>query len=395
MISQHKLKVIVIGRGIAGLSCAFRLIKAGIDFVIVGQKDSPAQASRCAQGILANKGLIFFDSPLFAAKLKSLLHTQEWLTEIEELSGLSIARSFHGIEEPYWSPEEFQDLVGRIYRRQFWGCFQSENRSRSHWPLTPFSKGSPLGFLKYPKDGWFDVEATLDALELILEKNSVESHQAVVEGFIQSGEEDIDVLLSTGKVIRGHKIVLASGSGSRELLDKLGVNPPKSFVIGGQTLKLKTPSHTPSIQTHVKGTFSATWSGNHLIIGSSSWKGVEIDAQALEEDARSLLGEAEKRFGWDLSGPGFVIESRRGARYRYADRMPAVGPLLEGPWKEKIFFLNGFYKNGLHLADLCSLDLIAYLQNRTEDVKYPDFHPKRLFRVKSCSNLPKISLPQP
>ncbi len=379
-------KIIVIGRGIAGLSLAYRLVKAGYRPILIGSTSVPKNASRCAQGVLANKGLLFFDSPLFAAKLKSLNHVQSWLVQLEVDSGLEIERNFSGIYEPYWGSQDFQDLVGRIYRRQFWGCFQTQNLSSEQWPTSPFLSRLPQGCLYYPNDGWFDVRATLDALELILARENLEIFDDNIVAISQLAEGSFELQTESGNALKADRIVLASGSGSNDLLLKLSLTVPKSFVIGGLSLKLSVPYESPIPQTFVRGTFSATWRGYELIIGSSSWKGADIEEKALLEDSQGLMRDAEERFGWTFAQfRDFPLELRRGARYRFADRMPAVGPYPIGKLGQRLFLLNGFYKNGLHLADLCSQDLIAYLEGRFSDVQYPDFHPQRLFKTKSCS----------
>ena len=375
--------VVIAGRGIAGLSLGLRLLEQGIKPVILGSPLPPRNASRCAQGVLANKGLIFYQSPLFAAKLRSLNHVQQWLSQLEAQSGQPIPRHFNGVREPYWSPIEFQETVGRIYRRQFLGCFYAQNKSGRTWPESPFGLAKPLGYLFYPQDGWFDVEATLNAQESLLRAAGLEFLEEQLIAFEKHGEQ---LQLSLEKqTLQADRLVLATGVGTASLLRCLRLKEPRNFAIGGQTLEFHVPTSAPEPLTWVRGTLTASWYGHKLIVGSSSWKGDSIDEQALEADRRDLLESISRNFGWDLVSKDWISKSRRGARFRYSDRMPAVGDLEDSPWQGSVYFLNGFYKNGLHLADLCALDLVALMQGRKQDVAYPEFSPKRLFSTKSCS----------
>ena len=165
MTSLSSLQIAIIGRGIAGLTLAARLVDRGVKPIIFGSSRGPANASRCAQGVLANKGLIFAESPLFRAKLRSLRHTQSWLEELERSTGRTIPRAFSGVIEPYWSPEDFQEIATRVYRRTFTGCYLTHHLAALDRSSPLFQEKKPLGVLRYPLNGWFDVPATLDALE--------------------------------------------------------------------------------------------------------------------------------------------------------------------------------------------------------------------------------------
>lgn len=376
MTSAIEPHIGIIGTGIAGLALAYRLVKEGFRPTLI-EGDERA-ASRCAQGVVANKGLIFFESPLFAAKLRSLSHVQTWLSELESVSGLQIARNFSGVWEPYWGPEDFSRIVSRIYRHRFWGCHRTQNL-KSAGPSWAFGGRKPLGHLFYPADGWFDVEACLRALEAILQKAGVPTLLAKVNqisvspgGSLRCLGKDFDATFD--------QLVLATGAGTDSLFKASNIELPKIFKIGGQTLAVPIAAFTEQPLTGVRQTLSGSWYRDQLLLGSSSWKGEDIDEAGVGSDKKLLISAIESQLGWDLKPYHKGAISRVGTRLRFADRMPAIGSIPFDPWRGKLFLMCGFYKSGLQLADLCARDLCLHLRGRSEEVEYPAFDPARLFK---------------
>lgn len=355
-----KQDIAIIGRGLAGLTLAFRMVKAGYRPTIFGAARGPSNASRCAQGIVCNKGLIFAESPLFRAKLQTLKKLEDWLTDVEKTSGLCIPRTWIGVDEPYWSPEDFQKTIQRVYRGNFWGCYRPRNLPALKW-LSGFQ--TPAGYIHYPDDAWFDVDATMNALEKACEKQGAT--------FIEETITDLHPLLQ-----RFDHTVVAAGAMSMQLLQSLSLECPKSFQVAGQSLTWK---HSPQSEARilVKGTLSLAVLSDRRILGSSSWKPEPLVEPDIAADRAQLLVQGAAVFGFSSPDPQDV-QSHWGTRLRFTDRMPALGlwPELEG----KLSVLTGFYKNGLQLADLCAEQLLRELQGETLSEFGEAFHVSRFFR---------------
>ncbi|MBC7660265.1 MAG: FAD-binding oxidoreductase [Chitinophagaceae bacterium] len=359
----------VIGRGIAGLMAAYHLKSAGYEPTVFGFKGD--RASAAAQGILANKGLIFFDSPLFKAKLKSLASMQIFLDALEVESGYPIPRSFRGVSEPYWDREDFQKTISRIYRHKFWGAHQTVDREG--WADGPETTRKPLGELFYPNDGWFDPLALLNALEGYLRDRGTVFMENHVSAFRAHSDDSVSIQTKERDApYTFDRIILASGAGTGLLWEAAGLKAEKMFFIGGQTLALPRQAAEQEPKIIVKGTRSLALLKEQVILGSSSWKGFESDD--VKADAEAILSEAQVHFGLKFTGP---YESRTGVRFRFKDRMPLVGWVSTGPLAQKLYLMTGFYKNGMHLAETCAKEMLLDVAEKGDERLYPEFSPRR------------------
>lgn len=375
MKSLPDRRIAIVGCGIGGLSLAYRLLQKGQKATLFGTLEG--SASSCAQGVVANKGLLFYESPLFAAKLSSLSHIQQWLAQLEKASGHRIDQDFSGIDEPYADADDFQDLVVRIYRRKFLACYRAQNLKSERVAAWPFGGTLPLGYLHYPGDGWFDVGASLKALRHVLLQAGVrflEPRVRALRGHPDAG--GLSIVTDDDQIHSFDQVILASGAGTAALLGTLHEKVPKHFLIGGQTIELKVPFAAEKPQTRVRRTLSATWNRESLLLGSTSWKGSDITAEDLAADRQQLIDKATQFFFLDAERvKSWPAVSRVGTRMRFADRMPAVGRWEVPGLGDSLFLFTGFYKNGVQLADLCALDMVSILEGKKP--RFEGFSPSR------------------
>jgi glycine/D-amino acid oxidase-like deaminating enzyme len=370
---EHKLAII--GRGLAGLTLAFRMAQQGLRPLVFGASSGPANASRCAQGIVCNKGLLFADSPLFRAKLQTLRNLEPWLQSIEDSSGMKIPRSWRGVDEPYWNEEDFHKTLQRVYRGNFWGCYRPSNQPARLWALRDFR--IPSGFMHYPDDAWFDVQATMIALEQACQKLGVRFLESAVEA-LMNAKDCIQLKLNQQTFALDH-VVIAAGAESLRILQGLGLECPKFFHIAGQSLSWDAQGEE-SARILVKGNLSLALLSDRRILGSSSWKPEPGQEPDLIKDRDDLLHQAEAAFGLPLPEPRAAIRSAWGVRLRFVDRMPALGIWPEESLQQRISVLTGFYKNGLQLADLCAEQLLLELTGHEMNEFGQAFHVGRFFR---------------
>jgi glycine oxidase len=82
--------LIIVGAGIIGLSCAWRLAERGIRVRIFDAREAASEASWAGAGMLAPGGEIDGPSPIVAPALRSLRLWPAFIQQLEEESGVSI-----------------------------------------------------------------------------------------------------------------------------------------------------------------------------------------------------------------------------------------------------------------------------------------------------------------
>ena len=82
--------MIVVGAGIIGLSCAWRLAQRGYGVTIFDSGEAGCEASWAGAGMLAPGGELEEPSPLTQMALSSLAQYPEFVAELHDASGISI-----------------------------------------------------------------------------------------------------------------------------------------------------------------------------------------------------------------------------------------------------------------------------------------------------------------
>ncbi|SME91288.1 NAD(P)/FAD-dependent oxidoreductase [Pseudobacteriovorax antillogorgiicola] len=340
----HKFKIAIVGDGISGLSTArsLKLRSPQSEITLIRNPKKHPRASDAAQGVVCNKGLLFPRMPLFEAKLKSLAWVKKWLKDIESLSGKTIPKDFSAVCEPYFDLEQFQKLVKRVYKGNFWGCFQTEHYrgSFASWTL-------PMeGYLKYPSEGWFHCPSALEAIRFLLSNEGCRFIDESVDRISLRGA-DLDLWMN-GEPHAFDRVILAAGFDTLALCDRSNISFPFLKDVCGHTLSCRSKRDLGQ-SIVVSGTKSLIVRNHEFFVGSSSRRGQNLSSKELVES----IGELED-YGRTLIQDFDMVRSGTspiwGVRSCTKDRMPYFGSIPEEGWAGKLFSIGGMYKNGLQLG---------------------------------------------
>lgn len=376
-LNQASTRVAIIGRGIAGLSLAYRLCKRGLKPVIYGGQNLGECASLAAQGVICNKGLLWPYQPLFRAKIQSLAWVKRWLIDIEQHTSCPINCDFSGVFEPYRSFQEFHKIHRRVYKGQFTGCFGNRNLPAENLPIDFSARKNFLGTLYYPGDGWFDPKQVLASLEQHCKQSGASFINSRVSN-ISKQAGSLAVHLQGMETKNFDRLIIAAGHGSDSILRKMGLSGLKFFHHPGQVLRIK--------RNKMVKNWAMVRKAHSLIARDALYLGATTDKlQALGEswqpEARQdLWNILEREFG--ISQPtdqNSEVDDLWGIRLRTFDRLPLIGSLADydANWNG-VYLLTGFYKSGLQLADMASQWLEQELFGEGVDKLAQAFSPKRI-----------------
>lgn len=363
------MKVIVIGRGIAGLMTAFRLLKEKCEVIIVGPPQFEGAASFAAMGVVCHKGLIIAKNDLFAEQLKGgvrLLH--KIIPELNHFYEANIA-TLIGVVEPFSDAQDFKKKKERFYHREFSGAFHYRCLNGFSFATSFCSIFNQIkdqynweGGFFFPRDGWFDPRALLNGLEKILRQNQLVSFVDDKVSFIQSVEEKIEVHTFTNRTFVGNEVVVSAGHGVEEIFRKSRVNFPSFRRFEGETVF----THTALPNGVLKfGKYSFVVNNGIAYAGGFDGQNVQF---------LNNRGDLSRLVSAEIySRPFYTL---KGVRIAVKDRNPVIGSIPFG--QRRILCNFGFYKNGFTLAAFAA-DCIVNIIFKDEENKNNLCRPSRLF----------------
>jgi glycine oxidase len=125
--------LIVVGAGIVGLSCAWRLAQRGLKVTVFDAREAASEASWAGAGMLAPGGECESDTPLARLLLRSLSLYPDYVTELRQESGCLIDFRRCGGFEIAFTEAESAALDRRAAAQQSLGIRSESARCRT-WP---------------------------------------------------------------------------------------------------------------------------------------------------------------------------------------------------------------------------------------------------------------------
>lgn len=200
-------RLVVVGSGVLGLSCALELARAGHAVVVVSSPRWP-RASEAAAANLALKAQSFARHPHYALKLRMRAAYAAWLKGIENDSRRSV---------PFRQGPGLATFLSHAAREvQAERVRQPEElvRARGLPPQglwAPEIPASDVWALCYEYEAWVDARALLAALEGACEAHGVRFVQQTIDGWSSL----------VGLVDSSTSVLLCAGAGTPRLLERL------------------------------------------------------------------------------------------------------------------------------------------------------------------------------
>jgi glycine oxidase len=357
--SERSYDAVIVGGGVIGLSCAWRLAQHGAEVALVERSPGPAGATRVAAGMLAPVGELAFGEPeLLKLTLAAAELYPEFVAELERASGRSTGYAECGALHVALDRDEAAELrrVHELQRSLGLGAeWLPPRRCRELEPgLTPSFNGG----VHAPGEAAVDPRALAEALSRAGRAAGVETHPGgeVSEGLFE-GERIVGVRTADGKELRASAVVLATGawSGSAEWLPESARPPVRP--VKGQILELRTRDGVPPCERIVASerVYLVPRPDGRLIVGAT----VEeqgFDSVATAGGVHELLREAYRLLP-DVAEME-LVEAAAGLRPGTPDNLPRVerAPL------DGLIWATGHYRNGILLAPLAANAVAGLLE---------------------------------
>jgi glycine oxidase len=365
-------RVLVVGGGVIGLTCAWRLAEAGHEVTLVAPEPGRDGASWVAAGMLAPVTEVQFgEAPLTELLLEGAAAWKEFATSLERASGHDVGYDESGTLTVGLDASDRAALDQLLAYQHTLGCTahrRSASECRALVPaLTPMLRGG----IEVPGDHHVDNRALLGALVQACRANGVQFVPLMVEGVSPGGsgaggQSGLSVQLSDGSRLSSDSILLAAGTGTPHIGGLEAAGLPEIRPVKGHILRLGPAEgladgrrraeppllpRTVRALVHGRSIYLVPRPDRTLVVGATmEERGIDRTVRAgavhdLLSDARAVV-------------PGIdeleLIEAGTGLRPATPDNTPVVG------WTDLpgVAVASGHFRNGMLLAPLTAATVV-------------------------------------
>lgn len=325
-------EILIIGGGIIGLAIAVDLKRRGATVTVLS-RDFQQAASHAAAGMLAPHAEGIPVGPMLDLCLQSRWLYPEWISKLEELTGLETGYLPCGILAPVY------DLPQSTAQQTSTGLWLDQQAMQLYQP----GIGSDVvGGWWYPEDGQVDNRSLVKALVQAAHLLKVDLREGVTVEAIQQKKGEIKSILTSKGEFKAQTYVLATGSWASELLP-LPVRPVK-----GQMLSIRMPKdpYQPLPLQRIifaPQTYLVPRRDGRLILGATAEE-VGWTPHNTPKGIQTLLARGIRLYppleNWSIE------EFWWGFRPGTSDELPILGASS----CDNLILATGHYRNGILLA---------------------------------------------
>jgi glycine oxidase len=356
-------RVLVVGGGVIGLSCAWRLAEAGHEVTLVAPDPGRDGASWVAAGMLAPVTEVQFgEAPLTGLLREGAALWKEFATSLERASGHDVGYDESGTLTVALDTSDRAALDQLLAYQHSLGCTAHRRTASECRALVPSLIPTLRGGIEVPGDHHVDNRALLGALVQACRTKGVRFVPLTVEVVAAggSGGSGPSVDLSDGSRLGSDYLLLAAGTGTPHIggLDAAGlpeIRPVKGHILrlgpaDGRTGPPLLP-RTVRALVHGRSIYLVPRPDRTLVVGATmEERGTDLGVRAgavheLLCDARAVV-------------PGIdeleLLEAGTGLRPATPDNTPVVGwTALAG-----VALASGHFRNGMLLAPLTAASVV-------------------------------------
>jgi len=369
------LDCVIVGGGVIGLACAWRLARADLR-VRVLERDAPgAGASFVAAGMLAPVGEVTWgEEALLRMTLESARSWPQFAGELEASSEVEVGYRPSGALHVALDRDETEELRRRFQLMESLGLEASWLRPGGCRELEPgLSTGVAAG-VHVPGEAAVDPRAVVAALAAAVEREGGQVVPAAdVIGALDSGGRIAGVVTADGREHQAQRVVLAAGawSGATSWLPSWARPPVRP--VKGQVVVLRDAASAPVCERMLASerVYLVPRTDGRLVIGATvEERGFDVLVTAggvfelLREAYRILPDVAELQ----------LVETVASVRPGTPDNLPLIGPSeIDG-----LLLATGHFRNGILLAPYTAEAVAAAICGGDPPAGIEAAHPGRL-----------------
>jgi len=337
-------RVIVLGGGVIGLSCAFSCRMRGYQVTLLEIGRCGGQASGAAAGMLApfSENAESADD-FFRLCLASLRLYPQWAEDVKRESGADFEYTESGSLYAAYHEADLLAMESRLrWQREFANGARIVDGAELR-RLEPELSGKVVAAIHHPEESHIYAPHYVKALELACRNSGVEINDGLEQVSIAEWRQDVELRSKDGNVFRGERLVVCSGAWTRELERTFGLDLPV-YPIRGQVCAYSVPVGTVRHMVFGSQGYVVAKENGSLVCGASE-DVAGFDTTVTEKGIARLRR-------WNKQLYPFLEEMEpfhrwAGLRPATQDGYPLLGALRDA---EHIVFAAGHYRNGILLS---------------------------------------------
>ncbi|MCW2530230.1 MAG: glycine oxidase ThiO [Pseudonocardiales bacterium] len=371
----QRYDVIVVGAGVIGLACAWRIARSGRSVVVVDPAPG-AGATWTAAGMLAPVTEFGYgEQALLALNLASARLYPQFVAELERVTGCPVGYERRGTLQVAWDSADLATLRDVHNQHVEYGLPAEMMTGRELHRFEPALASGLPGAVYAPDDHQIDNRALHQALLAAVRSAGVELLTRSVRRIDSDGDRVTGVSLAEdGNQICAEWVVVAAGAHTRHIQGLPDGVATSVRPVKGQTIRLTGDAAllTHVVRGSVKGSpvYIVPRASGEIVVGASS-EDVGFDTRPRVGAVYELLRDAFALL------PGLAewtwAEVSTGLRPGTPDNAPMVGATsIPG-----LVIASGHYRNGMLLAPITADAVAAEIDDRPPPFELAGFSPLR------------------
>ena len=363
-------KVAVIGAGVIGLSCAFRLAKEGISVVLFDKGKYGSGASGASLGAMWPPTPLR-KTPFHDMHRQSLEMFEQFLRDIEQITEKPISYSRCGALEIIPSQSQFEMARKEVEEAE--NCSLSGLRLLSTEEcnkLEPAVEHSEFGALHCSDTAWVEVSNLLSSLYASCRKLGIEIREGEEVASIQVEDDRVTGVATLDGSQIFDTVLVTAGAWTSALSSSLQKYSPIRPV-RGQALSVELPKLPIHRIVKKKPIYIIPQSEHSVLIGSTTEPNVGFNDYVTEEAIEKLWQSACELVP-EISN-GEIGKCWAGLRPMGYDRKPFLGKV---PDVIGLYVASGHNKTGFAMAPVTASALTELIVHGTTDYAIDSVPPR-------------------
>jgi len=365
--------VLIVGGGVIGLTCAFRLAEAGAEVVVVDASGASG-ASWAAAGMLAPVSEAGFgEEDLVRLNVAAVADFRRLAVTLDQLPGESVGLRTEGTLAVAFNGDDKAALARMTDYRSSLGLQSQTLTGSATRTLEPFLAANIRGGVLAQDDLSVDNRRYVQSLQRAGAARGVATVTGTVATLTRTAGRVSGVLTESGEQLSAGSVVLCAGAQSGRLTG-YPIHPVK-----GQILRLRVPERlraagpvlTRTVRGVVRGqdVYLVPRANGEVVLGATQEQ-QGFDTTVTAGGVLELLRNAYELM--PISSEFEMLEMRAGLRPGTPDNGPLLGEAEPG-----LILATGHHRNGMLLSASTGVAVAALIAGRPVAAAWVPFGPHR------------------